>query len=343
MDGNGLKKHICATCGYNTNKLCNYKTHLARKIPCVRKVQDDSCAEAAPNGTPSEQNVTLLSTQVDPASTQVDPASTQVDPAAPNVPPAAPNVPPAAPNRDHDECKSCIDSNDNHDHVCVKCNKVLCSKFSLQKHLKTCTGVSDPLICPHCHKSFNSKYGKYKHLKNNRCPQITNNNINNNTYTNNLTFNNDNSTTNNMIINFEDYNHDHIDGEQFLRDCRKKKSWLDVPSVYTYHAFFNPKYPETRNIALFNMRTDYQFIDVYNNRWEKEVQSECLQRVANNMTRYSSRMLKKEDPEHLPDLSEDSEERDVVKTCERNMMNRKPKHMKGAINSIKKTIYNNSK
>ena len=66
----------------------------------------------------------------------------------------------------------CVDNDGNNRFKCKRCEKELCSKFSLQKHLKTCTGVSDPLTCPHCHKTFSRRQGKYEHIKKNRCPVL---------------------------------------------------------------------------------------------------------------------------------------------------------------------------
>ena len=51
------------------------------------------------------------------------------------------------------------------DNKCNKCNKILSSKYYLQKHLVICKGVSNPLECHLCHKIYACRTSKSKHLK----------------------------------------------------------------------------------------------------------------------------------------------------------------------------------
>jgi hypothetical protein len=68
-------------------------------------------------------------------------------------------------NKDNkDIIKDIIEVN-NEDNKCVKCDKILSSKYYLQKHLITCKGVSNPLECHLCHKIFSDKTSKSHHLK----------------------------------------------------------------------------------------------------------------------------------------------------------------------------------
>ena len=48
---------------------------------------------------------------------------------------------------------------------CYKCDKIVSSKNYLEKHLKTCKGVSNPLECHLCHKILANRGSKSRHLK----------------------------------------------------------------------------------------------------------------------------------------------------------------------------------
>jgi len=48
---------------------------------------------------------------------------------------------------------------------CNKCNKIMSSKQSLQRHITICKGITNPLECHLCHKVFAFTQGKIKHLK----------------------------------------------------------------------------------------------------------------------------------------------------------------------------------
>ena len=47
---------------------------------------------------------------------------------------------------------------------CDKCMKELSSKQTLQKHIKSCNGLSS-LQCQYCHKSLSNANSKYRHRK----------------------------------------------------------------------------------------------------------------------------------------------------------------------------------
>lgn len=49
--------------------------------------------------------------------------------------------------------------------VCSQCTKPCASKQSLQRHVATCKGVTNPLECHHCHKTFAYASTKSRHLK----------------------------------------------------------------------------------------------------------------------------------------------------------------------------------
>ena len=58
-----------------------------------------------------------------------------------------------------------------HSNKCKKCNKILSSKRSLERHEKNCSGV-DPLQCSICKVYFTTRQGKYQHMKNVKCEPV---------------------------------------------------------------------------------------------------------------------------------------------------------------------------
>jgi hypothetical protein len=85
------------------------------------------------------------------------------------------------------------------DDKCIKCNKILSCKSSLNRHLKICKGVTNVLECHFCHKILSHSSSKSQHLKICKSKIITINNTNNNTTNNNTTNNNINNTINGNI------------------------------------------------------------------------------------------------------------------------------------------------
>ena len=111
----------------------------------------------------------------------------------------------------HDDDKNTMfgDKNIHDDKKCLKCGKILSSKRYLQKHLKKCKGVLNPLECHKCHKILASSSSKCNHLK--ICKGIINDVVVCNKETNELILSDIlpntsneitiNNTTNNIINN----------------------------------------------------------------------------------------------------------------------------------------------
>ena len=60
----------------------------------------------------------------------------------------------------------------NQSYKCNKCNKILASKYSLNRHSNICKGVENALICHLYNKKFGHYNSKYKHIK--KCKGINN-------------------------------------------------------------------------------------------------------------------------------------------------------------------------
>ena len=192
------------------------------------------------------------------------------------------------------------------DNKCVKCNKILSSKYYLQKHLIICKGVSNPLECHLCHKIYSDKTSKSHHLKickgkisseliltTNNNSNITNinngtttttNNINNGTINTNNTANTTNITN---IIVFDPSNTngttlktDHIDLD-FISSLLKKKE-NDALFLYIKKLLDNPV---NRCIRKTNLRSIFSEIHVGNNKWDscydKDIYPKILSEFSN--------------------------------------------------------------
>jgi hypothetical protein len=190
-------KYSCDHCPYETDKKANYLRHINRKFRCydtTQKVQDDS------------QKV-----QDDSQNIQDDSQKVQDD--SQNIQDDSQNI------------------QDRESLVCEHCFKKLGSKFSLDRHKKTCKGFKSNQ-CPVCLKCFKSAKGKYEHIKNVSCypppppenespdnllivkesetmiPTITNHSQNNSQNTTNS--NNNNTVNNNINIKVENNNNNNF-------------------------------------------------------------------------------------------------------------------------------------
>lgn len=235
-----------------------------------------------------------------------------------------------------------------HEFKCPKCEKVLSSGKSLKKHEEKCDGLH-PLQCRTCLKMFASRYGKYQHVKNVKCKPVNNGPtqvINNNgNITNNSHNDNSHNVTNNIINNFYNYTHDHVELDKLKSECRSIKSSMECITKYLEHTFFNPEHPETKNISLTNLRTDYKFIDVFNDgKWIKDIQLDVIKGIINRYIKLSRQMLIDENPEKSPDLdaTDDMEETDNLKKFANNYMTDFNTFKKRVFNKAKSDIYNNS-
>ena len=150
---------------------------------------------------------------------------------------------------------------------CIKCNKIVSSKYYLEKHLLICNGVSNPLECHLCHKILANSGSKSIHLKNCKIklsliddekPSIPiDNNIDNI-----IVFNPNNP-------NGKSFKTDHINLE-FINNLLKIKE-EDALSLYTTKILDNP---ENRCIKKTNMRSTFSEIHVGNNKWNSYYDSD---------------------------------------------------------------------
>jgi len=122
------EKYKCSLCNYESNKKYNFNRHMITKH----------------YNTDYKNTVDDYKNTVDDYRNTVDDCKNTVDDYRNTV----------------DDCKNTVD-----DKKCTKCNKILSSKYYLQKHLLICKGVSNPLECYICHKILYDSSSKSKHLK----------------------------------------------------------------------------------------------------------------------------------------------------------------------------------
>ena len=133
--------HSCDICGKDFPFASKLLRHLNKKIPCsVNKVsvENENVLEKAEE---IHQNVGIIHQSVDDDPHNVGNDSHKVDNDLQNVV---------------------------KEFQCKKCDKVLSSKFALNRHSKICKGVH-VLQCPTCLKTFSDRSSKSHHIKKVQC------------------------------------------------------------------------------------------------------------------------------------------------------------------------------
>lgn len=208
--------HNCGECSYTTSR----KYNLERHIKNVHK-------------TP--QNVPLAPQKV--------PLSPQ------NVPHIPQNVP---------------------DKTCTVCGKVFSRSDALRRHQNTnaCCGTCDPLECPLCHKLLASKSSKCRHLK--TCmggtthtsqTQVAENIVNGGTL-----IQNKNCITNTIHIHINNFGEENLSylSQEFLEKCFETE-FTGVKTLMD-KIYFDDHHPENHNVRLTSLKN--AIAEVYkDNEW----------------------------------------------------------------------------
>ena len=140
--------HTCETCGYSTNRISNFKDHMNKKKPCVRKENVEQSKKIAKIDTNGHNNGKGITHNYDYMN-----------------------------KSDTENSQNC----DNKEFKCSKCNKVLSSKRSLNRHFNICNGLNNGLQCEICLKIFSNYSAKSRHKKNVQCkPPSLSNSVKNN-------------------------------------------------------------------------------------------------------------------------------------------------------------------
>jgi len=246
----------CENCGYETNRLLNYRRHDTRKTPCYNKTKGNIDKYiVAPN---------------------VNAATPNVNATAPNVNAATPNVNAATPNVNA--------ATTNNSLQCLKCLTVFSRREKLNYHNTICDGTHK-LQCKLCLKMFVTRQGKSQHMKYVKCnpplQQVTNNNI-----TNNINITN---TTNNINIRV-DFGEECL--EKLCEDKEYIKKMIDNINLGKYaipksieEIYFNDKYPE--NQTLKKARKNDKMVSIqYNGKWETRFYEDIMDDLVKKTEEY---------------------------------------------------------
>ena len=231
----------CEKCGYETDRLLNYKRHEQRKTPCYIKLEDsvDKINDGAKVGGTAEK-VGVIAEKVGVTAEKVGVTAEKVG------------------------------VNFDEKIQCNKCNKVFTRIFSKNKHEEKCDGL-DKRQCKICLKVFASKFGKYEHTKYVKCnPPSTQQIINN--ITNNINTNCNNNITNNINIVRVNFGEESLvkicQGKEYMK---KAKELIDsgkyAISSSIEEIYFNDNSVENQTIKK-NRRNDKLVSVMINGKWE---------------------------------------------------------------------------
>jgi len=220
------------------------------------------------------------------------------------------------------------------------------SSISIEELLKELNSKSSTYSCIKCDKCFKTPQSKYQHQINckhnnllDSCKQTI---INNTTTNSNNTTNIENQNNINLIINFDNYTSEHLDIEKFKEECRKTLSSNSIIEYYIKQIFFNKEYPENMNIKLTNLKSDYKYMDVYRDGWEKDLQNKIINKIIRDSYKLTTKIIVEEEADYEPNYYDELEEYDKLKIYQAKFITNIK--FKKNLNSIgKKTIYNESK
>ena len=142
-------KHVCRTCGYETNRLWSFNDHMSRQSACEKRIKR----------LHNEATINNVGDFVNNVGGRVNNVGDRVN----NVGDRVNNVGDSI----NDKNTKCISTNN-----CNMCKKSFSTYNYLLKHQKKCKGMKDPLQCPTCKKIFSSRYTKYEHMKNVKCELV---------------------------------------------------------------------------------------------------------------------------------------------------------------------------
>ena len=273
--------HKCNYCTYTSEKLYNIKRHTIRRHNTI----DDSGEN---EGAPNAQMVAKITPNVVKIT--------------PNVVNSTPNVVNGAPN--------VVKNN------CHQCGKAFVRKYNLDRHISSnrCKGANT-LQCHICLTMFQNRFAKYYHIKKGTCsppakleaasettaePQknitnITNNN--NNNITNNNITNITNNTNNidmsqNIHINYINYNTsnndpiefrtDHMDDPKILRAIFAKEGFCDMFADFTDAILAAP---ENNIVKKTNLSRDVTKVYIVERGlWEQLLDQQVFHKIARGVS-----------------------------------------------------------
>jgi hypothetical protein len=275
----------CEVCGYETNRLLNYKRHETRQTPCTSKHK----GHISRIGYINTINVDGTNINVDGTNINVDGTNINVDGTNINVDGTNINV---------DGTNINVDGNVNI-YECFKCEKRFKCKKGLIGHQKKCDGL-DKRQCKVCLKLFKTSQGKFQHIKYVKCvPPTTINNIHNDNSTYNNTINNNQQyITNNIRLCFGNENLDRLcDEEGYMKRIEQYMKMLKyaLPKALE-DVYFNDAYPENQTIKKERRNDALVSIHVGENRWEKRYAKDMITKTIETIHDYMDKYVREVKP-----------------------------------------------
>ena len=228
----------CEKCGYETDRLLNYKRHEQRKTPCYIKLEDSVDKIKVPeNNNPIPENNNPIPENNNPIPENNNPVLQRINSLR-----------------------------------CDKCYKVFSRKDNLKVHERKCDGTHS-LQCKICLKIFTTQQGKWKHMQYVKCnPPSTQqiiNNITNNTNCNYNNITNNNITNINVRVKFGEESLVKIcQGKEYIQKAQKfVDSGKYAISSSIEEIYFNDNSVENQTIKK-NRRNDKLVSVLINGKWE---------------------------------------------------------------------------
>jgi hypothetical protein len=125
----------------------------------------------------------------------------------------------------------------------------------------------------------------------------------------------------------------------------------DILEEYITKVFFNPYYPEYKNIRLTNLKPDYKYMGVFNNaQWGVSLQSRVFGRIIRDSFKLVQQLNRESNPEIDPmtliEIEEEDEgydDLDRMEKYERKMLRNYHKCSRKLADVAKQVVYNHSK
>ena len=204
-----------------------------------------------------------------------------------------------------DDPKNILDEHTECDNnICIKCQKTLSSKSSLQKHMKICKGVSNSLECYLCHKVFSTPGNKSRHMKickgstdltttpsiidQSQTAEVINNNIDNSTNTTNNTTNNNNNITNNIhntIVMYNDQNIEFKDDHITKKDLKRIFNGASVQTIQAISQYALKLLENIDNLCVRKKHLTNSYCEVYegNGVWTPRPDQSVFERFSQDV------------------------------------------------------------
>ena len=259
-----MQNYNCDRCGYESNRLYNFRKHLLRQHKCKPILANVSVLDIVLKYNIdvdiNKFNTVPILADIKTISSKIPIISSKTSSKIPIVSSKTSSKIPIKLSSDN-ESDNEIDEKNNK--ICKKCCKTLSSYKNRWRHEKTCKGsIQKDILYAEVEKIFNELSKKQKTNK-----TINSNNNNNNTNSNNITVN-----------NFGSENIDYIT-KKVIKHILSKPNIAIPLMIKEIH--FNDNHPENQNVQITNYQRPYGKIKT-NGKWNLVKKKELLTDITDN-------------------------------------------------------------